>query len=190
MKLIGHSTAIDLRAAAATAALAMCIGTPIRAQSPSPQCAPALAVTSKLFDAPFHMYMIDSAQTDARLHGGKPTVSESISTGSVYYVMVRGKWIKSPVDIAEMRKDRDTVPNGTFTCSHLRDESVDGQSAAVWRIQRVSESGTEDSDLWISKRDNLVLKSDIHQDVGGAFGKSHIVSRYEYTNVRPPAGVP
>ena len=188
MKLTAHSTTIDLRAVAAAFALAVCIGAPIRAQGP--QCAPVLAVSSKLFDVPFHMYMIDSAQTDARLHGGKPTISESISTGSVYYVMVRGKWIKSPVDMAEMRKDKDTVSTAKFTCSHLRDESVNGESAAMWRTHKVSESGTEDTDLWISKSRNVVLKSDVHQDVGGAFGKSHIVSRYEYTNVRPPAGVP
>lgn len=41
----------------------------------------------------------------------------------------------------------------------------------------------------ISRRSGLLLKSDVHQDVGGSLGKSHIVSRYEYANVRPPAGV-
>jgi hypothetical protein len=75
------------------------------------------------------------------------------------------------------------------TCSHLRDESVNGEPAAVWRIHSTSDFDTSDSDLWISRRSGLLLKSDVHQDVGGSLGKSHIVSRYEYANVRPPAGV-
>lgn len=187
MRLTDHCTRFDLRAAAAAGALTVCIGAPLRAQTP--ECAPALAAESKLFDAPFHLYMVDSAQTDARLHGGKPTIGESIWTGGVDYVMVRGKWIKNPVDVAAMRKERDTVATAKFSCSHLRDESVNGESAAVWRIHEVSDDGTTDTDMWISKRRNLVLKSDVHQDVGGSLGKGHTVSRYEYTNVRPPAGV-
>jgi hypothetical protein len=67
--------------------------------------------------------------------------------------------------------------------------SVNGEPAAVWRIHSTSELDTSDSDLWISRQSGLLLKSDVHQDVGGSLGKSHVVSRYEYTNVQPPAGV-
>jgi hypothetical protein len=110
--------------------------------------------------------------------------------------MYRGKWMKSPIDVAEIRKtSKDATPKvkATWkvkaTCSHLRDEGVNGEPAAVWRIHSVSELDTSDTDLWISRNSGLLLKSDAHQDVGGGLGKSHIVSRYEYTNVRPPAGV-
>jgi hypothetical protein len=175
-------------AVAMTASVISCIGTALRAQGP--ECAASFAATSKLYDKPFHAYTIDSAQTDARLHGGRPSVSESIWTGTVDYVMYRGKWMKSPIDMAEIRKTSKLAATKVkATCSHLRDESVNGEPATVWRIHSVSELDTSDTDLWISRSSGLLLKSDAHQDVGGALGKSHIVARYDYTNVRPPAGV-
>lgn len=189
MRLINHRARIDARLVAAAVALGLCVAAPLRGQRA--ECAASFAAMSKLYDKPFHLYMIDSAQTDARLHAGQPTISESIWTGNVIYVMVRGKWRKSPIDIAELRKDRtDPSSKANATCSHLRDESVNGEPAAVWRIYSVSELDTNDTEVWISKNSGLVLKSDVHQDVGGALGKSHVVSRYEYTNVRPPVGVP
>lgn len=173
----------------AAGAFVFCLGAPLQAQSA--ECKSVYAFASKLYDKPFHVYVIDSAQTDARLTAGKPSVSESIWTGTVDYVMVRGKWMKSPVDVAEMRQEvTEDSSSKKATCSHLRDETVNGEPAAVWRIHKVSEDGTTDSDIWIAKRSGLLLKSDVHMDVGGAIGKSRILSRYEYTNVRPPAGVP
>ena len=173
---------------AAACAFALCVGAPLRAQNA--ECASSFAASAKIYDKPFHVYIIDSAQTDARLHGGRPSVSESIWTGTVDYVLYRGKWRKSPIDIAEMRKSvKGADSKVKATCSHLRDESVNGDPAAVWRIHSVTDAGTTDTDLWISRRSGLLLKSDVHQDVGGSLGKSHIVSRYEYANVRPPAGV-
>jgi hypothetical protein len=177
-----------MRLIAAAGAFALCVGAPLRAQSA--ECASSIAASSRIYDRPFHAYITDSAQIDATMHGGRPTISESIWTGTVDYVMVRGKWMKSPIDIAEVRKSlKDAVPRVKAICSHLRDESVNGEPAGVWRIHSVSEFDTSDSDVWISTSRGLLLKSDVHQDVGGALGKSHIVSRYEYTNVRPPAGV-
>lgn len=187
LKLISPRARIDRRLVAAVGALALCVGVPLRAQSA--ECTSSFAASSKLYDKPFHAYTIDSAQTDARLHGGQPMISESIWTGTVDYILVRGKWMTSPLDLAEMRKTlKDASTKVKATCSHVRDESVNGEPAAVWRIHSVSELDTSDTDEWISRSSGLLLKSDVHQDVGGALGKSHIVSRYEYTNVRPPAG--
>ena len=174
---------------AAMAALVLCAWTPVGAQSPS--CMPIYGVMSKLFDTPFHLYMIDSAQTDARLHGGKPTVAEEIWIGNAMYIMTRGKWIKSPIDVAEIRKssmehmDAETKA----TCTHVRDETVNGEPAALWTIHSVTEDGTNDTNAWVSKRRNVLVQSDEHLDVGGALGKTHMVQRYEYTNVHAPAGV-
>lgn len=188
MKLTGPCTTLHFRAAAAAGAFVLCAGAPLRAQGG--ECTSSFAASSKLYDKAFHAYTIDSAQTDARLHRGQPTVSENIWTGSADYVLVRGNWMKSPVDIAAMRKTlKDSAPEVKATCSHVRDESVNGERAAVWRIHSVSELDSSDTDLWISRRSGLLLKSDARQDVGGALGKSHIISRYEYTNVRPPAGI-
>jgi hypothetical protein len=170
--------------------MAVVASTSVQAHAQSAECMSAYAPQSRMYDKPFHMYSVDTAQTDARLHGGQPRVSEMIWTGKAFYVLSRGKWIKSPVDIAQMQKDKEADPKNKATCARVRDESVNGEPATVWRIHLVSEDATIDTDEWVSRSRGLVLKSEIHEDVGGAFGKSHTVSRYEYDNVRAPAGVP
>ena len=142
-------------------------------------------------DLPYHAYMIDSAKTDAVLNHGKPRLGEVISAGGQMYVLSRGKWVRSPVSIAELKKERQDNPDSTkVTCSHLRDESVNGEAAAVWRSHTVNAMATIDADLWISKSRGVVLKSNSLTDVGGPLGKSRSIAPYDYTNVRPPAGVP
>jgi hypothetical protein len=159
-----------------------------RAQATS--CAALKAKSAKMFDIPYHMYMIDSGAANA-LNGGKPTTGEVISAGGQMYVLHKGKWMKSPVSIAEMKKDQQSNDDSTkATCSHLRDESVNGEAAAVWRSHIVNEMATIDTDMWISKTRGVLLKSSSVTDVGGPMGKSRTDARYDYTNVRPPAGVP
>lgn len=154
-------------------------------------CAALKAISTKMFDIPYHMYMIDSGAANAALNGGKPTTGEVISAGGQMYVLNKGKWIKSPVSLAELKKDQQDKDDSTkVTCSHLRDETVNGEAAAVWRSHVVNEMATIDSDMWISKSRGVLLKSTSVTDVGGPMGKSSVTSRYDYTNVRPPAGVP
>jgi hypothetical protein len=179
-----------LRSVAGATVLALLISTPLAAQGMSPQCMQIFGVMEKLWDKPFHMYMVDSAGTDARLHGGKPRVSESIFINGVNYVLVRGKWIKSPVDVLEMRKDmNEQIKTTKATCAHVRDDSINGESVAVWKVHTETENGDTDNQLWISKSRNLVLRGEIFLDVGGTLGKSHTISNYVYTNVQAPAGV-
>lgn len=183
-----HQT-IRFRICAGAGALAVLATTPARAQSPSPQCVQIYGVMSKLYDAPFHMYLIDSAATDARLHGGKPTVGESIFVGGATYVSAGGKWMKSPIDVAAMRKEsQDNMSTTKATCAHVRDETLNGESTAMWSIHSVTENGATDSNVWVSKSRNVIVQSDSHLDVGGALGKSHTIQRFEYTNVHAPAG--
>jgi hypothetical protein len=179
-----------LRITVGAIALVVIVSNSLAAQGMSAQCMQIFGVMGKLWDKPFHMYMIDSAGTDARLHGGKPTVSESIFIDGANYVMVRGKWVKSPVDVLEMRKDmNEKIKTTKATCTHLRDDSISGESVAVWKVHTESEDGDSDNQLWISKSRNLVLRAEIFLDVGGALGKSHMISNYVYTNVQAPAGV-
>jgi hypothetical protein len=168
---------------------ALLASSPIRAQATN--CALVKATSLKMFDVPYHMYMIDSGAANEALNGGKPTAGEVISAGGQMYVLHKGKWLKSPVSLAELKKDQNDSPDSTkVTCSHLRDESVNGEAAAVWRSHVVNDVGTIDSDMWISKSRGVLLKSVSMTDVGGAMGKSSVSARYDYTNVRPPAGVP
>lgn len=188
MMMSPHARLGGLRLAAIAAFATLGAVTSLAAQSA--QCATVLGAATKVFEIPFHLYMVDSAGTDAGLHGGKPTVSEEIFTGGVVYVMVDGKWRKSPVDVAEMRKDgAKKLTDYKATCTHLRDESVNGESASVWHVHSDGEAGASDTDEWVSKSRNLVLRSEVHIDVGGALGKSHMVMNYDYANVHAPAGV-
>lgn len=188
MKLTGPYRTMDFRVIAAAGAFVLGVGAPLRAQSA--ECATLATTTSKVYEKPVHIYTIDSAQTDAQLHGGRPTVSEVIWTGTAEYLQHRGKWMKSPIAVGAMRRaPKDASAKVKATCSRLRDESVNGEQAAVWRIHSETEAGATDTDLWVSRSSGMALKSDMRMDVGGSLGKSHIVSRYEYTNVRAPAGV-
>jgi hypothetical protein len=191
MNVFTFTRVAGIHGAALAAALALGATAPLGAQTAlSPQCAQPYGAMSKMFVAPFHLYMVDTAGTDARLHGGKPTVSEEVFINNTVYVMVNGRWIKSPVDIVEMRKDAmKNLETAKTTCTHLRDESVNGESASVWAVHSESEDGDSDSNAWISKSRNLVLRTEIRIDVGGALGKSHMVANYDYANVQAPAGV-
>lgn len=188
MKMSPHTRLGGLRLIVIAAFATLGASTPLAAQSS--QCASLYGAATKVFEVPFHLYMVDSAGTDAQLHGGKPTVSEEIFSGGVLYVMVHGKWRKSPVDVAEMRKDgAKKLTDFKATCTHLRDESVNGESASVWHIQSETEAGATDSNEWVSKSRNLILRAETRLDVGGALGKSHTIMNYDYANVHAPAGV-
>jgi hypothetical protein len=66
---------------------------------------------------------------------------------------------------------------GTHTCSFLRDESVDGKPAAVYREQYHSRTGSTDATIWISKTSGLLLREEQDGDVVGK-GKGHIAYRW------------
>jgi hypothetical protein len=186
MKRIRHFTKPSLRPVTLLGALvsAGLLAAPaIHAQTTN--CATVKAAANKMFDTPYHAYLLDSANTDAALHGGKPTSSEVIAAGGSMYVLHKGKWLKSPVSLADMKNSQDTTAK--ITCTHLRDESVNGEAATVWHTHMVNEVATYDSDMWISKSRGVLLQGNSSTDVGGPLGKSRVIARYDYANVRPPA---
>ncbi len=71
---------------------------------------------------------------------------------------------------------------GTHTCSYLRDETVDGQAASVYREQYQSKTGSTDAQIWISKSSGLVLREEQDGNVTGK-GKGHIA--YRWTSAEP-----
>ena len=66
---------------------------------------------------------------------------------------------------------------GDHTCSHLRDEAVDGQAAAVYREQYKGATGSTDATIWISKSSGHVLREEEDGDIKGK-GKGHIAYRW------------
>ena len=145
---------------------------PLSAQD---DCKLVLDAMTKVLDTPTHAYVTMNIT-------GQPQTGESIYAGGLIYAKYDGKWsaggtTQEMKQIAE--KNRQT--NKT-TCRHLNDEPVNGEMTAVYSVHDVSPRSTSDSKTWISKATGLPLRSDI--DMNG--GKSHISTRYEYGNVKPP----
>jgi hypothetical protein len=71
---------------------------------------------------------------------------------------------------------------GAHTCSHLRDETMDGQAASVYREQYQSKTGSTDALIWISRTSGLLLREEQDGNVVGK-GKGHIA--YRWTSETP-----
>lgn len=106
------------------------------------------------------------------------------------YINVDGSWQRrdfSPQkEVADLRE---AAQSSHIACKYLRDESVDGEAAAVYVARDDQEGSSVNSQDWISKSRNLPLKQTMDIDVGGKFGKSHHEVRIDYSDVRAPTGV-
>jgi hypothetical protein len=63
---------------------------------------------------------------------------------------------------------------------------VNGEAVTVYSIQTETEDAKESGQLWISKSTGRLLREEQDIDLGGPMGKSHLSSRFEYSNVRAP----
>ena len=148
-------------------------------------CDAALAANLKVYQVPAHLYMTESGGPNL----GKIRNAETVYLNGTMYVMVNGRWRKSqisPKDLADAKKDTDQKVG---PCTVVRDETVNGEAATLYKIHSQSTDATVDTELWISKSKGLPLKQVNDINVGGAFGKSHNEIRYEYSNVTAPAVV-
>ena len=149
---------------------------PLAAQG---DCQVILNAEDKVLNTPTHTY------STMNMAGRTMTVETIYAAGAVYTRM-DGKWSSSGTtkDIEELtQKNRQTAK---ATCSHLKDEPVDGEMAAVYSSHEESPKGKVDSQIWISKAKGLPLRQDIDIDTGAGKGKSHYSMRFEYGNIKPP----
>ncbi|HLK20267.1 MAG TPA: hypothetical protein VKT81_15025 [Bryobacteraceae bacterium] len=154
-------------------------------QTMPPGCKPVFDAMAKIYAVPVHMYSTETAGYLA----GKTRTSESIYLNHAAYIQVNGKWRTSPTTQEDLRNMKKDQPEKNVTCRAVRDESVSGENAALYNVHQATPDSTIDTQIWVSKSRGLPLKSEINMDVGGKFGKSHRITRYEYTNVQPPAGL-
>ncbi|HEX5227461.1 MAG TPA: hypothetical protein VFW44_07105 [Bryobacteraceae bacterium] len=153
-------------------------------------CDTIAVASEKVWQIPVHIYSTQTFSSRAI-----PTrSSESIYVGGAVYVMVRGKWTRSRITIAQLKESQDEGKKDTPkpACRYLREESVNGEPAAVYATHGEGDGYKSDLTLWISKSRNVPLRSESDMDTGVAGssdGKSHASMRYEYANVQPPAGV-
>jgi hypothetical protein len=146
-------------------------------------CQPVFDALTKVTTTPRHTY---TAHTAVFTHG-KPRSSETIVADGKVYIRVNGKWMKSPVSPQEMlEQQKENREHGKATCQFVRNELVGTESAAVYSIHSETEGGKEDAQMWISKSTGLPLRDEQDVGLGGAAGKEHRSTRFEYGNIRPP----
>ena len=151
----------------------------------------------KLLQTPHHGYltMTHSSEqmhvsdrfkqgTGRALYAGKIETSETIFDGKASYLLHHGTWMRSPVQPQDMLEDAcEKLKTHPATCTLVGDQSIDGQAATLYKIHS-KEANTEDQE-WISKSSGLPVHAKSTRPDG-----SSSEMRYEFTNVRAPAGVP
>jgi hypothetical protein len=147
-------------------------------------CQTVLDASAKLFTTPYHLYMTEAAAVAVK---GIPMNSEMVFSGGVQYILYNGKWSLSPMSLEEMKalneRNRKNVKN--MSCHYVHDESVNGESAALYSTHEENAKGKNDNQIWVSKSKGLILRQETDIDTGGG-NKSHFSSRYEYSNVHAP----
>ncbi len=151
------------------------------------RCKPVLDALMSVFRTPTHLVTTESGGG----RGGEPRVNETIYTAQAIYVKSRRGWVKSPISPQEMaeQQKKNQAEAKSVTCRALRDETVDGEPAAVYSSHSESDGTTSDAVVWISKKSGLLLKEELDLDVGDVGGKTHHSTRFDYRDVRPPEGV-
>src|SRR5579872_2708256 len=142
--------------------------------------------SGKIWSLPVHLYTTETAA----YRNKQPKTSESIYTGGAngaIYVLVNGKWTRSRITTSQLKAARDEArKTPKQTCRYVRDETVNGEPAAVYSTHAETEDYKTDINVWISKSRNVPLRSESDMDLGGSNGKSHTTTRFDYSNVQPP----
>ena len=148
------------------------------------------AACQTLFDTRFKLFKVPSHSfTTEALPGGKSETSEVIFANGAIYVLMKGKWIHSPMTPQDMLKqEEENIRDAKSTCRHVRDEMVNGEAAALYMGHSENDEVKSDAQTWISKSKGLPLKTEEDIDTGDG-DKRHMSIRYEYSNVQAPAGV-
>jgi hypothetical protein len=145
-------------------------------------CQPVFDALQKLVTSPSHSFTTSTAAK-----GGTPRMAETIMVQGKKYIRVNGKWMDAGVTTQEvMEQEKDNEENGKSSCQLVRRESVNGESASVYHLQRETEDFKEDSQIWISAARGVPLREEQDIEMGGSIGKRHNSAHFEYTNVQSP----
>lgn len=145
-------------------------------------CQPVQDSTLKGFSVPRHLY-------ESSTRNGQPRTSEIIYIGNDIYLLMNGKWKKSPLtkDAMLNQEKENFADTKDMSCRVVREEAVGGVPTIVYAVHSENEAGKVDTQLWLSKVSGLPVKEEIDLDVGGGpSGKSHRSIRFAYTDVKAP----
>jgi hypothetical protein len=148
----------------------------------SDSCQPVFDALQKLVTIPSHSYTTSTA-----VKGGSPRMAETIMVQGKKYIRANGNWMDARVTTQEvLEQEKENEKNGKSSCQFVRSESINGESAALYHIQRETEDFKEDSQIWISTARGVPLQGEQDIEMGGSIGKRHNSAHFEYRNVRPP----
>jgi hypothetical protein len=101
-------------------------------------CKGLFEAMNKAITTPTHIYSTNVAGYNKNV----PENSEMIYAGGpkgAIYVMVKGKWTRSTLTAADMlAQQQENQRNEKGTCQHVRDESVNGEAAAVYQAHTIT----------------------------------------------------
>lgn len=172
-------------AAALLAALGLAVSSPpARAQDVSAACRPLVDAMKKQLTTPHHAYM----ETGTPGSSAKPRTSELIGTADAMYVLVSGKWMKSPMGpteaLAQMQENFKTAK--AYSCERVGPELVGGVPTEVYTSHSDNQGVIADARTWVAKSTGLPVRQ--QEDVAvDPTTRQHISVRWEYGNVRAPA---
>jgi hypothetical protein len=141
-------------------------------------CQPLLDASQKLATTPTHIYA-----TVSNGRKSTPTMTEMIYAGNAVYAKLDTGWMRTKLNPQETI-DRDRSQKKTGSCRYVKDESIGGETAAMYSEQ--SSSGKAQSQLWISKSKGLLLRQEVEIGSDNKESATHISMRYEYANVQAP----
>ena len=170
-----------------TLSIGLAGGTPLAAQD---SCQAVNDAIDKATAVPTHTY---TDMTPALTNGGEPGANdihhaETIYFGTEAFTKLRGKWARSEwTGQRVLKQEQENRQTGNFSCEYLGDEHVNGERAAVYSTRSERANVRSDGQIWISKRRGLPLRREYDIEMtGGAASKDHVLTRYEYSNVRAP----
>ena len=119
-----------------TFGLSLIAATPL---APQGNCKLVDDAMDKVITIPTHIY---GAMSPVPNTGGKPRTDEAIRTETIYvggsvYTKVGGSWHRggwTPQQV--MKQEQENRQKSRYTCRYLHDESVNGETAAVYSTPR------------------------------------------------------
>lgn len=170
-------------------AVAVLTGAPLptttAAQTIPAGCRPLVDAERKTVMMPHHLYSTSGPAGQAA-----EARAEMISVGGASYLLYQGKWMRSPVTPKEeLDQVQENISNAkAFSCRRVGAESVGGVPADAYASHDEHDGSVGNARIWVARGSGLVLRIEAVIDTGGG-DKQHMSGRYEYTNVRAPAGV-
>lgn len=144
-------------------------------------CKPVVDAVSKIDSIPSHAY-------NTTTRAGTTKSSEVIHTANKAYVLVDGKWTTIPTSPGQAAKQiqENLTSAKSVSCRLVKNETIDGQSAALYETLLGDGADNSTNLMWISKSSGLPVHQKIQINPNGP-DKVEYEIRFEYTNVQAPS---